>query len=175
MKPISRLVIAVAGIAFAAGAAGAQQIDDAKRTSNRVKLAQLLDDAGPDVNISFRRSTTQPYNYSGELTTGLTHAESFEIVFGVTDVDTYSLKAYPKYKGGYVNVDKAKNPAALMRALLRLSSRTFLFWGVDNEGDAFAAYTFTLESGFPEEAIRVVLRSIVIHDRFVGELRSLID
>jgi hypothetical protein len=175
MKPISRLFIVVAGIALASGAAGAQQIDDAKRTRNRVQLAQLLDDAGPGVNMSFQRSTGQPYNYSGLLTTGLTHAESFDVVFGVSDVDTYMLKAYPKYKGGYVNVDKAKDPAALMRALLNLSFRTFLFWGIDNEGDVFVAYTFTLESGFPEEAIKVVLRSIVIHDKFFGELRPLIE
>jgi hypothetical protein len=31
---------------------------------------------------------------------------------------------------------------------------------VDDVSDMFAAYAFTLESGFPEEAIKVVLRSI---------------
>jgi hypothetical protein len=39
----------------------------------------------------------------------------------------------------------------------------------------FNGYTFTLESGFPEDAIRVVLRSIVNSDKFIGELRPFID
>ena len=39
----------------------------------------------------------------------------------------------------------------------------------------FTAYTFTLESGFPDEAIKVVLRSIVNSDKFVGEMRPFID
>jgi hypothetical protein len=62
-----------------------------------------------------------------------------------------------------------------MRLLLRLSDRAFLFWGADESGDIFTGYTFTLESGFPEEAIRIVLRSIVNSDKFVGEMRPFID
>ena len=70
---------------------------------------------------------------------------------------------------------KPRNPAALMKQLLRLSDRAFLFWGVDEAGDVFTGYTFTLESGFPEEAINIVLRSIVNSDKFIGELRSTLD
>jgi hypothetical protein len=62
-----------------------------------------------------------------------------------------------------------------MRLLLRLSDRAFLFWGADESGDIFTGYTFTLESGFPEEAIRIVLRSIVNSDKFVGEMRPMLD
>ena len=62
-----------------------------------------------------------------------------------------------------------------MRLLLRLSDRAFLFWGADETGDIFTGYTFTLESGFPEEAIRIVLRSIVNSDKFVGEMRPILD
>ena len=36
----------------------------------------------------------------------------------------------------------------------------FLYWGADDTRDVFAGYTFTLESGFPSEAIIVVLRSL---------------
>jgi hypothetical protein len=62
-----------------------------------------------------------------------------------------------------------------MRLLLRLSDRAFLFWGIDSAGDVFTGYTFTLESGFPEESIKVVLRSIVNSDQFVGEMKPMID
>ena len=43
--------------------------------------------------------------------------------------------------------------------LLHLSAHNFLHWGVDDASHVFAAYAFTLESGFPEEAIKEVLRS----------------
>jgi hypothetical protein len=41
--------------------------------------------------------------------------------------------------------------------------------------DVFAGYTFTLESGFPEEAIKVVIRSIPLIDARIGELADYID
>jgi len=62
-----------------------------------------------------------------------------------------------------------------MKLLLRLSDRAFLFWGADEAGDIFTGYTFTLESGFPEEAISIVLRSIVNSDKFIGEMKPFID
>jgi hypothetical protein len=68
-----------------------------------------------------------------------------------------------------------KDREGLMRLLLRLSDRAFLFWGADEAGDVFTGYTFTLESGFPDESIKIVLRSIVNSDKFIGELRPFID
>jgi hypothetical protein len=62
-----------------------------------------------------------------------------------------------------------------MRKLLQLSDEAFLFWGMDASSDVFAGYTFTLESGFPEEAVTVVLRSIRNSDKFVGDMRPSID
>jgi hypothetical protein len=62
-----------------------------------------------------------------------------------------------------------------MKQLLRLSDKNFLYWGADESGDIFTGYTFTLESGFPDEAIRVVLRSIANTDKFIGEMRQAID
>jgi hypothetical protein len=41
--------------------------------------------------------------------------------------------------------------------------------------DVFAGFTFTLESGVPEEAIKVVIRSIPLLDPSVGELKPLIE
>jgi hypothetical protein len=153
----------------------AQQDNEAARNRTRESLAQLLAKAGPSVNISFSQSQKQPFNYVGQLQQGLTNAESFEIVISVTPKDTIGFRIYPHYKNGYINVDKVNDRAALMRLLLRLSDRAFLFWGADESGDVFTGYTFTLESGFPEEAINIVLRSIVNSDKFVGEMRPILD
>jgi hypothetical protein len=156
-------------------AAYGQQDDEIVRNRTREQLAQLLEKAGPTLNIAFSQSQKQPYNYVGTLRTGLVNAESFEVVISVTAKETIGFRVYPHYKSGYINVDKINDRAALMRLLLRLSDRAFLFWGADETGDIFTGYTFTLESGFPEEAIRIVLRSIVNSDKFVGEMRPILD
>lgn len=152
-----------------------QQDDAAVRNRTRDQLANLLEKAGPNIKVAFSQSKKQPYNYVGNLKTGLVNAESFEIVISVTPKETIGFRIYPHYKNGYINVDKARDRAALMRLLLRLSDSAFLFWGADEAGDIFTGYTFTLESGFPEEAISIVLRSIVNSDKFVGEMRPFLD
>jgi hypothetical protein len=152
-----------------------QQDDEAARNRTRERLAQLLEKVGPDIKVAFKQSEKQPYNYVGSLRTGLVNTDSFEIVISVTPKDTIGFRIYPHYDKGYINVDKVKDRAALMRLLLRLSDRAFLYWGADEAGDIFTGYTFTLESGFPEEAIKIVLRSIVNSDKFIGELRPFID
>jgi len=153
----------------------AQQNDEAVRNRTRERLALLLEKAGPTINVGFSQSQKQPFNYIGSLKTGLVNADSFEIVISVTPKETIGFRIYPHYKGAYINVDKARDRSGLMRLLLRLSDRAFLYWGADEAGDVFTGYTFTLESGFPDEAIKMVLRSIVNSDKFVGELRPFID
>jgi hypothetical protein len=155
--------------------AAAQQDDLAARLRTREKLALLLEKTGPAINVVFKQSQKQPFNYVGQLTTGVQNAESFEIVISVTPKDTIGFRIYPHYKNGYINPSKARDQMGLMRLLLRLSDKAFLFWGMDEAGDVFTGYTFTLESGFPEEAIRVVLRSILNSDKFVGEMRPFLD
>ncbi len=152
-----------------------QQDDEAVRNRNRERLAALLEKSGPDIHVAFSQSQKQPYNYVGMLRTGLVNADSFEIVISVTPKETIGFRIYPHYNKGYINVDRAKDRAGLMRLLLRLSDRAFLFWGADETGDIFTGYTFTLESGFPDEAINIVLRSIANSDKFVGEMRPFID
>jgi len=93
----------------------------------------------------------------------------------VTSKDTISFRVYPHYKGGYINIDKARNTTQLLRKIVQLNDSTFLFWGADETGDVFTGYTFTLESGFPDEAIKIVLSSIKNSDQFVGEMRPSID
>jgi hypothetical protein len=155
-------------------AAQGQQDATAARIRTREQVRQLLDKEGPFVHIAFRQSQKEPFNFVGLLKEGLSHAESFEVVIGVTQNQTIGFRIFPRYKGGYINIDKVKNAPGLMRLLLGLSDSTFLFWGVDPSGDIFTGYTFTLESGFPEESIKIVLRSIVNSDKFIGEMKPMI-
>jgi hypothetical protein len=153
------------------------QDSQALRNRTREQMRTLLDKVGPrsDVNVPFRQSDKQPYNFVGVMKEGLANCDSLEIVISVTSKETIGFRIYPHYKGGYVNVDKARNGPGLMRKLLQLSDEAFLFWGIDSSADVFSGYTFTLESGFPEEAVTIVLRSIRNTDKFVGDMRPNID
>jgi hypothetical protein len=172
---MKRAVLTLFLISLGVSSVHGQQASEAARTRTRDQLARLLTSAGPGVNITFNQSQKQPFNYIGVLKTGLVNAESFEVVVSVTANETIGFRIYPHYKSDYINVDKVRNSPSLMRQLLRLSDRAFLYWGADESGDIFTGYTFTLESGFPEEGIKIVLSSIVNSDKFIGELRPAID
>jgi hypothetical protein len=171
-----RLFAAALLLVFA-GTTAAYAQSDPTRDQTREQVREVLLAAGPrsDVNITFRQSTKQPYNFTGSRDTGLTYAESLEIVVSVSDKGTVHFRVYPHYKGGYINVAKVRDPNGLMKKLLYFSDQNFLYWGADDSGDCFSGYTFTLESGFPREAIIIVLRSIKNTDGFVGDLRPFID
>ena len=149
--------------------------ETASRDATREKMRALLDTTGPKINVAFKQSDKNPYNFVGIMSTGLTNADSFEIVISVSGQDTVHFRIYPHYKGAYLNVDKASNSAALMRQMLRFGDKNFLYWGADDTFDIFAGYNFTLESGFPEASIRVVLNSIAKLDQYVGEMKPSID
>ena len=151
------------------------QPEDPARVKTREQLGLLLDKVGPTIKISFRQSQKQPFNFVGLLKEGLTNADSMEIVISVTANQTIGFRIFPHYNGAYLNVDKVKNSVGLMRQLLRLNDSNFLYWGTDPTGDIFAGYTFTLESGFPEAAVTIVLRSIPNLDLFVGQMKPNID
>jgi hypothetical protein len=176
MRRIPMTVWLTIAIMLAASPAVAQQdaAAAAARIRTRDQLAQLLEKVGPSLHIAFRKNDKQPYNFVGLLREGVTHAESFEVVVGVTQNQTIGFRVFPRYKGSYINVDNVKNGPGLMRLLLKLSDSAFLFWGTDDSGDVFTGYTFTLESGFPEESIKVVLKSIVNSDKFIGEMKPMI-
>jgi hypothetical protein len=148
----------------------------AARDATREKLRSTLETAGTraDINASFRQSTKNPYNFVASMT-GLTNSDSLEVVISVTQSDTIGFRVYPHYRGGYINIGKAKDTSGLMRRLLYLSDQNFLFWGADDTGDVFSGYTVTLESGYPQDAIVTVLRSVRNTDKFVGQLRPFID
>jgi hypothetical protein len=162
---------------FAGIAAG--QTNEQKRDATREKLRQLLESAGEkaDINTNFRQSSKQPYNFVGMMRDGMNfnHVDGLEIVISVTKDETIGIRVYPHYKGEYINVSKAKDPLTFAKKLLNFSDHNFLFWGLDDTGDTFAGYTFTLESGFPTDAIVIVLRSIRNTDGFVGELKPFFD
>lgn len=147
----------------------------ATRDATREKLRTLLNTEGPKINVAFRQSDKQPYNFVGVLSTGLVNADSFEIVISVSAQDTLHFRIFPHYKGAYLNVNKASNSAALMRQMVRFSDNNFLFWGADNSFDIFAGYNFTLESGFPDASIKAVLNSIKNLDQYVGQMKDSID
>lgn len=148
---------------------GQQTSNETARLRTRDQLTQLLDTVGPVIGVAFRQSQKNPFNYIGTMQ-GLTNADSLEIVISVTKSETIGFRIYPHYKGGYINVNDASDRVGLMKQLLLMSDQNFLFWGADSDGDVFAGYTVTLESGFPNEAMRIVLRSIRNLDKFVGDM-----
>ena len=174
MKPPSAIrFIVLAAIMTLAPAVFAQSEVSQEKTRDR--LSALLTRIGPEFKINFQPSTKSPFVFVGSLNEGLTNADKFEIVISVTTKQTIGVRVFPHYKGAYINIDKARNSSQLLRKLVQLNDSAFLYWGADVTGDVFTGYTFTLESGFPDEAIKVVLSSIRNSDQFVGELRPLID
>ncbi|HXZ26755.1 MAG TPA: hypothetical protein VEG08_02030 [Terriglobales bacterium] len=171
----ARFVLLV--VVLLAALPGAPQEAPITRDQTRELLRSSLERYGPlsDVNISFHQSEKQPYNFVGIMTTGLKNSQELEVVVGVSDKSTISVHVYPHYNSHYINVDKARDPSGLMLHLLHMNHDHFFYWGADDDHDVFAGYTFTLESGYPDEAIRIVLRSIRANDDYVGELRPYID
>lgn len=171
---VVRLSICLA-ILLATAATAFSQETDQTREKTRERLNALLTRVGPDLGVAFKPTSKSPYVFSGVLRDGLKNADSFEIVISVTTKETIGFRIFPHYKGAYVNIDKAKNSSQLLRKIVQLNDSTFLFWGADDTGDVFTGYTFTLESGFPDKAIEIVLSSIKNSDQFVGEMRPAID
>jgi hypothetical protein len=157
--------------------APAATADQALRDATRESLRQLLETTGKrsDVNVEFRQATTNPYNFVGKMKDTMTNVDYLEIVISVTNQNTIGFRIFPHNKEGYFNLKKAQDGPGLMHRLLLLSDQNFLFWGADKSDDIFCGYTVTLESGFPIDALVIVLRSIRASDKFVGELRPFID
>ncbi len=165
----------ICAVVLATAPAVFSQEADAARDKTRERLGALLQRVGPDMNVTFKPSSKSPFVFTGVMRDGLKNVDQFEIVISVTTKDTIGFRVFPHYKGGYINIDKARNTTQLLRKLAQLNDSTFLFWGADDSGDVFTGYTFTLESGFPDKAIEIVLSSIKNSDQFVGEMRPSID
>jgi hypothetical protein len=172
--PARRACVALA-LLFLVLCVPAQAQDDAERNQTRERLRATLTAYGPDLGMTFRQSDRQPYNFVATLTRSLKNEESFEVVVSVTKSNTIGFRAYPHVNGGYINTQKSRDGVGLMNKLLFFTDQNFLFWGADDTHDIFAGYTITLESGYPDAAIRIVLRSIPLLDQFVGGLRPFFD
>lgn len=151
------------------------QESDPSRDATREKVRTTLRASGPKINVSFQQSQANPYNFSGSMKDGLVNAESMEIIVMVGRNDILTVRVFPHMTGNrYINVDRATNSTGLMRKLLANNSGDFFHWGMDDVYDVFAEFTFTLESGFPQESLDVVLRSVELLDKKVGEMALLI-
>ena len=95
------------------------------RDANREKLRALFETAGPKINVSFRQSDKQPYNFVGVMKTGLKNADALEIVISVSAEETIHFRIFPHYSGAYLNVDKVKSSEGLMRQMVRFSDQNF--------------------------------------------------
>src|SRR6266852_1890861 len=73
--------------------------ETASRDATREKMRALLDTTGPKINVAFKQSDKNPYNFVGIMSTGLTNADSFEIVILVGDQQTIHFRIFPKYRG----------------------------------------------------------------------------
>lgn len=162
-------------LAFFVVCAPPAQAQDAQRDATREQVRATLNAYGPQLGMTFHQSEKSPYNFGGSLSTGLKYSDSLEIVVVVGAKRTIGVSIYPHYKGGYVNLDKARDSNGLARRLLRLDDTGFFYWAADDTLDLYAGFTFTLESGYPDAAMRIVLESIPNIDGVVGELRPLID
>src|SRR3979490_232246 len=67
------------------------------RDANREKLRSLFETAGPKINVSFRQSDKQPYNFVGVMKTGLKNADALEIVILVGAEDPIHFRIFPHY------------------------------------------------------------------------------
>ena len=160
-------------VAGMAGSAFGQ--DDADRDATREKTRGALRRIGPKIGVNFQQSNANPYNFSASMTDGLSEAQSMEIIVMVGRNDVLTVRVFPHVSGDkYINVDRANNSTGLMRKLLANNANDFFHWGMDDVYDVFAEFTFTLESGFPEESLDVVLRSVEMLDKKVGEMELLI-
>jgi len=158
-----------------AAATPADTVSTATRVATRSRLEALLDSTVK--TLGFRRwyrSDSDPFTLQLFYDRGLRYATRLEVVINITRQNTIGFRVFPHWNGpgssDYIDLDEARDPAGLMREALRLSSQNFLFWAMDDSRDLFAGFTITLESGFPEEAVRIVLRSIPLVDDSVGDL-----
>lgn len=158
----------------AIGAARAQSVPYEVRLDARNRLDSLLHAYGPSLKMRFYGEADDPFQFGGVLDEDLRYAWRFELQINVTPQNTIGIRAYPLFSDR-INIEEVRDPNGLELQLLRFTAHDFLHWGVDDAYHVFAAYSFTLESGFPEEAIKEVLRSIPLVDESVGEIVQFIE
>ena len=162
------------GCALAVAASGlqplaAQSAADSVQAVTLEKLKAVIATYEPARAIRWYRAG-DPFDLDGFYDKGLHWASRLEINITVTRQATIWLRVYPQYYEHHINLNRVHDPNGLMQQMLRFSYHNFFFWGLDDNRDAFAGYQFTLESGFPEEAVKEVIKSIPLIDESVGDL-----
>lgn len=175
MRAVPVLIALVIVAGQSAAALSTDTVPTATRVATRARLEALLDSSGKAMGFRrWYRSAGNPFNILVFYDRDLKYASRFEVVISVTRQNTIGFRAYPHWNGpgpgDYIDLDQVRDPVGLMKEALRLSDQNFMFWGLDASRDLFAGFTITLESGFPEEAVRIVLRSVPLVDDSVGDL-----
>jgi len=175
--PASILLFGVAATVTWAPSVAVAQTPEAERNATREQLRSFLATAGArkDVNIEFRQSDKNPWNFVGVAKDNLANSDMLEVVVGLSDNRTLAVIVYPHYHGGYINLGKAADGRGLANKLLNLNDHNFFYWGADDSGDVFTCYNFTLESGFPDQSLLVAMTSIRAQDQFIAALKPYID
>lgn len=156
-----------------AGATYAQTDPVAFRKATYDRLWTLVKGYARGLKYDGPYTVDDPYQILLFYDKDLRYTTRFEIFITVTREQTIVFRIYPI---GYINLYKdTRDSDGLMQKLLRLSDNGFFYWAADDEEDIFAGYMFTLESGFPEEAIKVVIRSIPLIDPSFGDMRQFFD
>ena len=151
----------------------AQSPADSIQAATLDKLKTVIASFEPARQIRWIRASG-PFDLEGFYDNGLRWSSRLEIYITVTHQATIWLRVYPQYYGHHINVNRVHDPSGLMQQMLRFSYHNFFFWGLDDNLDAFAGYQFTLESGFPEESVKEVIKSIPLIDGSVGDLTPFI-
>lgn len=134
-------------------------------------LRGSLNEFGKKVNVHFQQDGANPGAFVGVLSQGLFQTDAFVISVKIDKTNTLLVRSYPQIGGHYLNIESASDKSGLMRSLLRQTDSNFLFTIVDRSGNIGYGYNISLESGYPDKVVDVVLRSIGNSDAFVGKIK----
>ncbi|HZS62704.1 MAG TPA: hypothetical protein VFA43_25820 [Gemmatimonadaceae bacterium] len=153
---------------------GAQQsVNDSVQAATLAQLEGVIASYEPAKAIRWYRAN-DAFDLDGYYDKGLKWSNRLEIHITVTRQQTIWIRVYPQYYEHHINLDHVNNANGLMQQMLKMSYHNFFFWGLDDNRTAFAGYQFTLESGFPEAAVKEVIKSIPLIDGSVGDLTPFI-
>ena len=174
MRLLRLATLLAAASIFIAAPASAQST---ARDATREKVRQVLETAGArsDVNVAFppeHERSVQLHRLDdrehGERRldggAGQHHEVRYDRLPGVSALQEGLHQPRPR-----------ERRERFARKLLLFTEQNYMYWGADEMGDVFSGFTISLESGFPQEVMVIVLRSIKSSDECVGELRPFID
>ena len=125
MRRWSVLVTLILVFAMSISAVAQQMSREEIRDRVRASLQKI--GARADVSVDFQQSEKQPFNFFGFMRTGLKNAKALEIVVGISQDQTISVRAFPQIGDGYINVDRVTNSSGLMHKLLNFNQHNFMY------------------------------------------------